>query len=143
MPRLRRTETLETADMQDVGTIYVLANRDQSLAKIGLTRDGTPDARATDYERAHGIKWHVYWSAVSCYVAEAEAAAHRELDICRFALVPGAREAPRWRSDLCGRRLNTVYTDVRPGPNGETRHCASFKMTGGSRSTPIADKPTV
>jgi hypothetical protein len=25
-------------------------------------------------------------------VAEAEAAAHRELDICRFALVPGARE---------------------------------------------------
>jgi hypothetical protein len=34
MPRLRRTETLETADMQDVGTIYVLANRDLSLAKI-------------------------------------------------------------------------------------------------------------
>ena len=78
--------------MQDVGTLYVLANRDQSLAKIGLTRGGTPDARATDYERAHGIRWHVYWSAVTCNVAAAEAAAHRELDVCRFALVPGARE---------------------------------------------------
>ena len=78
--------------MHDIGTLYVLSNRDQSLAKIGLTRDGTPDARATDYERAHGIRWHVYWSAVTCHVAEAEAAAHRELDICRFALVPGARE---------------------------------------------------
>jgi hypothetical protein len=77
---------------QDVGTIYVLSNRDHSLAKIGLTRNGSPDARATDYERAHGIRWHVYWSAVTCQVAEAEAAAHRELDICRFALVPGARE---------------------------------------------------
>jgi hypothetical protein len=77
---------------QDVGTLYVLSNRDHSLAKIGLTRNGSPDARATAYERAHGIRWHVYWSAVTCHVAEAEAAAHRELDICRFALVPGARE---------------------------------------------------
>jgi hypothetical protein len=34
----------------------------------------------------------VYWSAVTCNVATAEAAAHRELDICRFALVPGARD---------------------------------------------------
>jgi hypothetical protein len=92
MPRLRRTETLETADMQDIGALYVLSNRDQSLAKIGLTRDGTPDARATDYERAHGIHWHVYWAAITCNVAAAEAAAHRDLDICRFALVPGARE---------------------------------------------------
>jgi hypothetical protein len=76
----------------DIGQLYVLANRDQSLAKIGMTRDGTPDARASDYERAHGIRWHVYWAAVTCHVAEAEAAAHRDLDICRFALVPGARE---------------------------------------------------
>jgi hypothetical protein len=76
--------------MSDVGTLYVLSNRDQSLAKIGLTRGGTP--RATDYERAHGIRWYTYWSAVTCHVAEAEAAAHRELVICRFALVPGARE---------------------------------------------------
>jgi hypothetical protein len=76
----------------DIGTLYVLSNRDQSLAKVGLTRDGTPEARATDYERAHGIRWHVYWSAFTCHVSEAEAAAHRELDICRFALVPGARE---------------------------------------------------
>ncbi|HEY2617711.1 MAG TPA: GIY-YIG nuclease family protein [Acetobacteraceae bacterium] len=72
--------------------LYVLSNRDQSLAKIGMTRDGTPDARASDYERTHGIRWHVYWSAVTCNITETEAAAHRELDICRFALVPGARE---------------------------------------------------
>jgi hypothetical protein len=78
--------------MSDIGTLYVLTNRDQSLAKIGLTRDGTPNSRATEYERAHGIRWYVYWAAVTCNVAEAEAAAHRELDICRFALVPGARE---------------------------------------------------
>jgi hypothetical protein len=77
-------------DHQDTGTLYVLSNRDRSLAKIGLTRNGTPDATA--YERAHGIRWHVYWSARTCHVAEAEAAVHRELDICRFALVPGARE---------------------------------------------------
>ena len=76
----------------DLGTLYVLSNRDQSMAKIGLTRDGTPSARASDYERAHGICWHVYWAAITCTVAEAEAAAHRELDVCRFALVPGARE---------------------------------------------------
>jgi hypothetical protein len=50
----------------DIGTLYVLSNRDQSLAKIGLMRDGNPDARATDYERAHGIRWHVYRSAVTC-----------------------------------------------------------------------------
>jgi hypothetical protein len=78
--------------MQDVGTLYVLANRDQSLAKVGMTRNGSPDARATAYERAHGIQWHVYWSAVTCNVAQAEAAVHRALDVCRFTLVPGARE---------------------------------------------------
>jgi hypothetical protein len=77
---------------QDIGTLYVLANRDQSLAKIGLTRDGTPAVRATDYEREHGIFWYIYWSATTCNVAAAEAAAHRELNVCRFALVPGARE---------------------------------------------------
>jgi hypothetical protein len=88
----QRQRTIITMPDQDIGTLYVLSNRDQSLAKIGLTRDGTPDARATDYERAHGIRWHVYWSAATCNVAEAEAAAHRELDIRRFALVPGARE---------------------------------------------------
>ena len=27
----------------DVGLLYVLANRDSSLAKIGMTRNGTPD----------------------------------------------------------------------------------------------------
>lgn len=78
--------------MRDIGTLYVLSNIDGSLAKVGLTRNGSPDARATDYERAHGICWHVYWSAATCHVGTAEAAAHRELDIRRFALVPGARQ---------------------------------------------------
>jgi hypothetical protein len=76
----------------DPGTLYVLANRDHSLAKVGLSRTGTPDARASAYERAHGIAWHVYWSVRTERVAEVEARVHRELDICRFALVPGATE---------------------------------------------------
>jgi hypothetical protein len=78
--------------MHDIGQLYVLSNMDQSLAKVGLTRDGSPNARATDYERAHGIRWHVYWSATTLHVEEAEAAAHRELAPFRFSLVPGARE---------------------------------------------------
>ena len=56
MPRSHRTETPETADMQDVGRIYVLANRDQSLAKVGMTRTGTPPALArvaTSSRRRH------------------------------------------------------------------------------------------
>jgi hypothetical protein len=77
---------------QNVGTLYVLANRDSSLAKVGLTRNGTPDARASDYERQHGIQWHVYWSARTCDVAAAEAAAHSELAPQRFSLTPDARE---------------------------------------------------
>jgi hypothetical protein len=56
----------------DVGTLYVLANRDNSLAKIGLTRSGKPDTRADDYSRAHSIQWHVYWFADTRNVAEAE-----------------------------------------------------------------------
>jgi hypothetical protein len=76
----------------DLGTLYVLANRDQSLAKIGLTRNGTPDARADDYARAHGIQWHVYWSARTLDVAAAEANAHRDLQAQRFALTPDAKE---------------------------------------------------
>jgi hypothetical protein len=76
----------------DIGTLYVLANRDNSLAKIGLTRNGTPDIRADNYAREHGIQWHVYWSVRACNVSEAEASAHRELAEFRFAMVPGARE---------------------------------------------------
>lgn len=76
----------------DIGTLYVLANRDNSLAKIGLTRSGKPDTRADDYSRAHGIQWHVYWFAHTRNVAEAEARAHRELAAFRFAMLPGARE---------------------------------------------------
>ena len=60
------------ASDHDVGTLYVLANRDNSLAKIGLTRSGKPDTRADDYSRAHGIQWHVYWFADTRNVAEAE-----------------------------------------------------------------------
>jgi hypothetical protein len=109
-------------DDQDIGTLYVLANLDRSLAKIGLTRDGTPDARATDYERAHGIRWHVYWSAVTCHVAEAEAAAHRELDICRFALVPGAREVFHVTPQKA-KRVAEQFVITPPGitPSGTTR----------------------
>ena len=79
-------------DDQDIGTLYVLANQDHSLAKIGLTRNGTPDARADAYARDHGIRWHVYWSARTRDVAAAEASAHRDLQGQRFALVPDARE---------------------------------------------------
>jgi hypothetical protein len=96
MQRSRRFWTPAAAepmpDHQDIGTLYVLSNRDQSLAKIGLTRDSTPDARATAYERAHGIRWHVYWSAVTCNVAYAETAAHRALQDRRFSRVPEAQE---------------------------------------------------
>jgi hypothetical protein len=76
----------------DIGTLYVLANRDMSLAKVGLTRNGTPDTRANDYSREHGTQWHVYWSAVTCNVTEAEARVHSELAEFRFSMVPGARE---------------------------------------------------
>jgi hypothetical protein len=79
-------------DDQDTGTLYVLANQDHSLAKIGLTRNGTPVARADAYARDHGIQWHVYWSAVTDNVADAEAAAHRALQDRRFSLLPEARE---------------------------------------------------
>ena len=65
---------------------------DHSLAKVGMTRDATPSARANDYERVHGIRWFVFWSAITCNVTAAEAAVHRELQDQRFALVPGATE---------------------------------------------------
>jgi T5orf172 domain len=76
----------------DIGLLYVLANRDSSLAKIGITRNGSPDARATDYERAHGITWSVFWQARTENVAEAEARAHRELRDYRFVNAVGAKE---------------------------------------------------
>ena len=79
-------------DHQDIGTLYVLSNRDQSLAKIGLTRNGTPDARADAYTAAHGIQWHVYWSARTREVAAAEARCHRALQDRRFSLTPEATE---------------------------------------------------
>ena len=80
------------SDTNDVGTLYVLANRDMSLAKVGMTRNGTPDVRADSYSREHGIVWHVYWSAETTYVATAELSVHTALAHVRFAEVPGARE---------------------------------------------------
>lgn len=77
---------------EDVGTLYVLANRDNTLAKVGLTRNGTPDVRADSYSREHGFHWRVYWQATTCHVGEAEARAHRALRYCRWTEVPGARE---------------------------------------------------
>jgi hypothetical protein len=79
-------------DHQDIGTLYALSNRDQSLAKIGFTRGGTPEQRAEDYSRAHAIKWHVYWSAATDDVEAVEARIHRALADRRFAMTPEARE---------------------------------------------------
>jgi hypothetical protein len=78
--------------MPDIGTLYVLANIDSSLAKLGFTRNGTPDLRADAYSAAHGIRWHVYWSAITDNVAEVEAATHRALRDRRFSLLPEAHE---------------------------------------------------
>jgi T5orf172 domain len=72
--------------------IYILSDLTGTLSKIGMTRTGTPALRATDYERAHGIVWRVYWSRPTDNVAAVEAACHRELEPWRFALASGARE---------------------------------------------------
>jgi Meiotically up-regulated gene 113 len=79
---------------RDIGTLYVLANRDASLAKVGMTRNGTPETRAADYERQHGIQWtRVYWSALTENVQAVEARCHGALAPYRFALSPpGATE---------------------------------------------------
>jgi hypothetical protein len=77
---------------QDIGTLYVLGNRDSSLAKLGMTRTGTPDMRASQYETVHGIAWHVYWFATTANIAQVEARCHRELANRRFSLLPEARE---------------------------------------------------
>jgi hypothetical protein len=77
----------------DIGVIYVLTNRDHSLSKIGMTRTGTPQLRADDYSRVHGIQWtHIFWQARTENVAAVEAAAHRALADRRFALTPDAQE---------------------------------------------------
>lgn len=106
------------ADPQDVGILYVLANQDHSLAKIGLTRNGTPDARADAYARDHGIRWYVYWSARTRGVAAAEASAHRDLQGQRFALVPDAREifhlTPEKARRVCERYVCSPDSDAPP-----------------------------
>jgi hypothetical protein len=107
-------------DTTDLGTLYVLANRDQSLAKIGLTRNGTPDARADDYARAHGIQWHVYWSARTLNVAAAEANAHRDLQAQRFALTPDAREVFHVTPERA-QRVAARYVIPPPGEQPELR----------------------
>jgi hypothetical protein len=105
-------------DAQDIGTLYVLANRDSSLAKVGFTRSGTPDARADAYARDHGIQWHVYWSARTRNVAAAEANAHRDLQDRRFSLVPEAREVfhltPQHAQRIAARYVVPPETDAQP-----------------------------
>jgi hypothetical protein len=76
----------------DVGTLYILTNTDRSLAKLGLTRIGTPGKRAADYGRVHGIAWQVYWSAPTRNVGSVEAACHRALAAHRFVIAPLAHE---------------------------------------------------
>jgi hypothetical protein len=104
----------------DSGTLYVLANRDASLSKIGMTRNGTPDARADDYARAHGIQWHVYWTARTLNVATAEAAAHRDLQAQRFALTPDAREIFHVTPERA-QRVAARYVIPPPGEQPERR----------------------
>ena len=104
----------------DSGTLYVLANRDASLSKIGMTRNGTPDARADDYARAHGIQWHVYWSARTANVAAAEASAHRDLQAQRFALTPDAREIFHVTPERA-QRVAARYVIPPPGEQPELR----------------------
>jgi hypothetical protein len=73
----------------DIGILYVLANRDMSLAKVGMTRVGTPASRAAGYTRAHMIEWRTYWSAPTQRVRAVEAACHRELARHRFKHTTG------------------------------------------------------
>jgi hypothetical protein len=77
----------------DTGILYVLRNQDRSLAKVGLTRFGSPASRAAGYTEQYGIRWVPFWSAPTQRVAEVEARCHRELASCRFANSPlGSRE---------------------------------------------------
>jgi hypothetical protein len=66
----------------------VFANRDSSLAKLGMTRTGTPDMCASQYEAAHGIAWRAFWQAPTANVAEVEARCHRELASRRVSSCP-------------------------------------------------------
>jgi hypothetical protein len=80
----------------DIGRIYVLRGQHDGteLAKLGMTRNGTPDARATDYGAAHAgnVTWHVHWQALTTDVAAVEARCHGALGGWRYAGIPGARE---------------------------------------------------
>lgn len=105
----------------DVGTLYVLRNRDFSLAKIGLTRSGTPDTRADNYARQHGIVWCVYWYAATCHVAEAEARAHHVLQDQRFSHVPGAREIFHVTPEKAKRVAERFVTAPRGAPQSKAK----------------------
>src|SRR5215472_8563180 len=104
--------------MSDEGVLYILGNSDQSLAKVGMTRNGTPDTRADDYSRQHGIQWHTYWSARTQNVAAADAAAHRDLADRRFALTPEAQEifhtTPAHAQRIAARYVVPPDGDARP-----------------------------
>jgi hypothetical protein len=64
---------------RDVGTVYVLKSTHPGLAKVGLTRHGTPEQRAENYTKVHGLIWQVYWSAPTQNVGKVEAACHHAL----------------------------------------------------------------
>jgi hypothetical protein len=102
----------------DVGTIYVLANRDQSLAKVGMTRNGTPDTRADDYSRQHGFQWFTYWHAHIQNVAAVEAAAHQALANRRFSLIPEAREVFHCTPEVALRVVEPLI--ITPGGDAPT-----------------------
>jgi hypothetical protein len=77
--------------MQDNGTVYILTTRNRSMSKIGMTRSGTPEARARSYTDEHELRWTVVWAAETSNVAEVERLAHARLAAHRSNL-PGTRE---------------------------------------------------
>jgi hypothetical protein len=75
-----------------VGTLYILTNRDKSLAKVGMTINGTPELRATDYEKAHGVFFEHFCSWQTQNVRAVEASVHRDLRPWQFDTNTSARE---------------------------------------------------
>jgi hypothetical protein len=119
MPRLRRTETLETADMQDVGTVYILTTRNRSMSKIGMTRSGTPEARARSYTDDHELRWTVVYSCETRDVAEVEQLAHARLAAHRSNL-PGTREIFNVAPEIAQQTLISLLRPVTTEPNAGT-----------------------
>jgi hypothetical protein len=68
------------------GVIYVLTNRDKSLAKIGFTTTGSAAERATAYSRESGIEFVVYGEMPTRYAQAVEAKAHAHFAGRRFVV---------------------------------------------------------